>query len=165
MVVQVSLARCKKAIGERGQFVVLQEKLLFCLVLLMLVGCGSKSDIAPVTGVVTVDGKPVAGAQVLFTSPNRRPAAGETDAKGRYVLSTHETGDGAAVGSYTVTVTARPTILVSAAGAVGPTTKRQAIQHGAKSPVPLKYSDAANSLLTVEVKPGENDIPLELKLN
>jgi hypothetical protein len=118
---------------------------------------------APVTGVVTVDGKPVAAAQVLFTSPNRRPAAGETDADGRYVLSTYETGDGAAVGSYTVTVTARPTIQVSAAGTVGPTTRRQAVQHGAKSPVPLKYSDAANPMLTVEVKPGENEIPLDLK--
>jgi hypothetical protein len=116
-----------------------------------------------VTGVVTVDGKPVPGAQVLFTSPNRRPAAAETDTEGRYVLSTYEAGDGAAVGSYTVTVTARPTIQVSAAGTAGPRTGRPQIQHGTKSPVPLKYSDAANPLLTVEVKPGENEIPFELK--
>ncbi|MGE3638212.1 MAG: hypothetical protein AB7G28_06605 [Pirellulales bacterium] len=133
--------------------------------LAVLVGCGSKSDMAPVQGLVTVDGKPVAGAQVLFVSSNHRPAAGETDAEGRYVLSTFETGDGASIGTYAVTVTARPTIRVSAAGSVGPPTGRQAVQHGAKSPVPLKYSDAANPLISVEVKPGDNDIPLELKQN
>lgn len=131
----------------------------------MLFGCGAKSDMAPVAGMVTVDGKPVAAAQVLFTSPDHRPAAGETDDEGRYVLSTHETGDGASIGTYVVTVTARPTLLVPAAGAVGPPTGRQAVIHGQKSPVPLKYSDPANHLLTVEVKAGQNDIPLELKQN
>jgi hypothetical protein len=133
------------------------------LVLGASLGCGSKSNLAPVSGIVTIDGKPVAAAQVLFTSPSGRPAAGETDGQGRYVLSTHETGDGAAVGTYGVTVTARPTIQVDAAGAVGPPTGRPKVEHGAVSPVPLKYSNPSNPQLTVEVKPGDNDIPLELK--
>jgi hypothetical protein len=135
------------------------------LLLGALLGCGRKNDLSPVSGTVTVDGKPVAAAQVLFTAASGRPAAGETDAQGRYVLSTHETGDGAAVGTYSVTVTARPTIRVSAAGAVGPPTGRPKVEHGAVSPVPLKYSDITNPQLTVEVKPGDNDIPLELKQN
>lgn len=118
---------------------------------------------SPVSGIVTFNGKPVPAAQVLFTSAGHRPAAGETDDSGRYVLSTFETGDGALIGSYSVTVTARPTIKVSAAGTSGPPTGRQPVQHGAVSPVPLKYSDPANPQLTVEVKPGENDIPLDLK--
>ncbi len=127
-----------------------------------LAGCGT-SDLAPVTGLVTVDGQPAAAVQVLYTSPNHRPATGETDAQGRYVLSTYKTGDGAVVGSYSVTVTARPTVRVSPAGTVGPSTDRPKIQHGAVSPVPIKYSDPSHPQLSVEVKPGNNDIPLELK--
>lgn len=133
------------------------------VLLAALCGCGSNSDMAPVSGIVTVNGKPVPAAQVLFTSAGHRPAAGETDSSGRYVLSTFETGDGASIGSYSVTVTARPTLKVNAAGAAGPPTGRPKVQHGAASPVPLKYSDPSNPLLTAEVKPGENDIPFDLK--
>lgn len=165
MVAEVSSREVQYALGEQFHPAAFGMRLAGLVLLGLLVGCGGRSDMAPVSGVVTVDGKPVAAAQVLFTSPNRRPAVGETDAEGRYVLSTHEQGDGAAIGSYNVTVTARPTIQLSAAGSVGPTTRRPVVQHGPKSPVPLKYSDAANPLLTVEVKPGENEIPFELKQN
>jgi hypothetical protein len=127
-----------------------------------LYGCG-RSDLSPVSGLVTVDGKPVAAAQVLYTSPNSRPAAGETDAQGRYVLSTYIAGDGAKIGTHSVTVTARPTIRVSPAGNIGPPSGPPKVQHGQQSPVPVKYSDPAKPLLSVDVKPGNNDIPIELK--
>jgi hypothetical protein len=137
------------------------------MVLLMsLCGC-SEQELAPVSGLVTVDGKPIEAAQVLFMSPGHRPAAGESDAQGRYVLSTYATGDGAAIGTHKVTVTARPTIRVSAAGgATRPGSVRpNQIKHGEQSPIPEKYSNASTPLLTVEVKSGENEIPLELTRN
>jgi hypothetical protein len=131
--------------------------------LVISIGCG-QSELAPVSGSVTVDGKPVAAAQVLFMAAGHRPAAGETDAQGHYVLSTYTSGDGAAIGTHKVTVTARPTIRVSAAGgsARPGSIRPNQIQHGEKSPVPAKYSNVASPLLTAEVKPGENTIPLEL---
>jgi len=130
----------------------------------LLVGCSEQQELAPVTGIVTVDGEPVANAQVLFMSSQHRPAAGETDANGRYVLSTYKNGDGAAIGSHNVTVTARPTIRVSPAGGSEPpgSTRPMPQRQGDIAPVPEKYSNAAQPLISVEVKPGENDIPLKL---
>lgn len=152
-------------LGTHLVFLGTWRRLAVAVVLTTIVGCGSKNDLVPVSGLVTVDGKPVEAAQVLYVSPNHRPAMGETDEQGRYTLSTFETGDGASIGTYSVTVTTRPTIRVPPAGIAGPPSGRPKVEHGAISPVPLKYSDPAHPQLSVDVKPGSNDIPLELKRN
>lgn len=74
----------------------------------MLVGCGGQSypPTSPVSGTVTLDGKPVEGATVTFV-PNDsklRPAAGVTDSSGKYTLTSFRSGDGAMPGEYKVTV-------------------------------------------------------------
>ena len=54
--------------------------------LIVAVGCGSK--LSPVNGVVTLDGKPVAGATVTFvTSDGKMSATGYTDDSGSFSLS------------------------------------------------------------------------------
>jgi len=67
-------------------------------------GCGAK--IIPTKGVVTVDGKPLRYATVLFTSqePGGKHATGSTDAEGVFELTTLRQGDGALPGLYKVTV-------------------------------------------------------------
>jgi hypothetical protein len=73
-----------------------------------LVGCnGSNPSTSPVSGVVTLDGKAVEGASVVFNpvDPALRPAMGITDAQGKYVLGTFKADDGAMPGQYKVTVT------------------------------------------------------------
>ncbi len=57
---------------------------------LLLAGCGPSSDVpklAPVHGVVTMDGKPLANATVRFIPESGRPSVGVTDEQGRYELN------------------------------------------------------------------------------
>ena len=80
------------------------------LILIHCGGCGSEFDVAPVSGVVTLDGQPLQGATVVFAPSgnreNRNPgpfSTGTTDANGKYELilrdgSTH----GAIVGNHKV---------------------------------------------------------------
>ena len=57
--------------------------------LLAVGGCGSGSDLAPVSGTVTYKGQPVAGATVVFMGDgNTRPATAITAADGSYSLMT-----------------------------------------------------------------------------
>jgi hypothetical protein len=53
---------------------------------------------------VTFEGKPVAGASVLFIPQGGRPALATTDASGKYAITTNGK-PGAELGAYTVTVT------------------------------------------------------------
>lgn len=74
----------------------------------LMAGCGPKGPtVHPVEGVVTLGGNPLEGADVIFwpTSPER-PAAGITDAAGRYRLTTpgFKPRAGALAGDYAVTI-------------------------------------------------------------
>lgn len=81
---------------------------------LSLTGCGIK--LVPVQGVVTLDGKPLEGATVIFTSPDGKTnGSGMTDATGAFSITTADKL-GAAPGTYKVCVTKSPII----AGAVSP---------------------------------------------
>lgn len=79
---------------------------------LLLAGCGSGAsgpELADVRGTVTLDGKPVADAVVIFTpilqgSEEARPAQATTDGHGRYELRYSTTRSGARPGKYKVTV-------------------------------------------------------------
>ena len=71
-------------------------------------GCGSgRLATLPVTGTVTFRGQPVAGAAVNFLSETGPAAWGSTDQQGRFQLTTFDTNDGAAAGSYGVTISKR----------------------------------------------------------
>jgi hypothetical protein len=87
---------------------------LFPLLLPLLAGCGGEPyKTAPVSGRVTLKGKPLANAAVLFqpvaTPGNNEPgpgSAGTTDADGRYALSLiGKDRKGAVVGKHKVQVT------------------------------------------------------------
>ncbi|MBX3426209.1 MAG: carboxypeptidase regulatory-like domain-containing protein [Pirellulales bacterium] len=78
------------------------------------VGCGSRVEISPVSGVVTLNGKPVPKAKVRFMpAPQEDPEAvkqlamGETDEQGRYSLTVFRGPEGAAVGLNRVMITTR----------------------------------------------------------
>lgn len=56
-------------------------------VLSVMIGCGpSGPEIARVQGVVTMDGKPLPAAVIMFVPEHGRPSASETDDNGKYVL-------------------------------------------------------------------------------
>ncbi len=73
-------------------------------------GCQDPHRPVPVAGVVTLDGVPVAGAMVSFLrdggdGKEGRMAYGNTDADGRFRLTTLRPDDGALPGTYRVLVT------------------------------------------------------------
>jgi hypothetical protein len=134
------------------------------VVSLLLAGCGdSGPEMAPVSGIVTVDGQPVANAAVMFVpEAGGRPATGLTDAEGKFSLETLKPGDGALVGKHKVTVTGVKTTGVQAtedglSGSVDPGQVRE------EWFVPQKYSKPDTSGLTQEVTQGMP--PVELKLS
>ena len=80
-------------------------RFLSVLSILAIVGCSSGITLLPVSGQVTLDDKPVAGAAVLFQPVAGGPAAsGVTDADGNYTLETANR-KGAVPGEHKVTVT------------------------------------------------------------
>jgi hypothetical protein len=85
----------------------------FALGLVSLVGCGDgKLALYPVTGSVLVDGKPAAGAMVIFcpvegkSSPElqRERPFGNTGPDGKFALTTFKKDDGVPLGEYKILV-------------------------------------------------------------
>jgi hypothetical protein len=118
-------------------------------------GCGGPNA-ASVSGTITLDGKPLPTANVSFypDGGTSAPAYGQSDANGRYSLSTG-TDAGLAPGKYVAVVVATkdPPQPYDKTGAEIP-------------PIPItphKYSDTNTSDLKVEVKAGGNNIPLALQ--
>jgi hypothetical protein len=88
---------------------ILRSIVLCVCALFILSGCSSEPQrppTYPVTGTVTLKGRPLEGARVVFisTSPAGQPASGISDKDGLYRLTTFDAGDGALVGSYGVKV-------------------------------------------------------------
>lgn len=124
------------------------------IVLLLFAGCSPKSGprIAPVSGTVTYNGKPLPGAYVGFTpeNPGDLQAQGSTDANGRYRLTTFSNYDGAIVGKHVVNIRAEepPDDPTKAADDI--TLKR------GKLLTPRKYQDPRTSGLSAEVLDQKN---------
>lgn len=134
-------------------------KVLLCaaVVLLCLVGCGGGPDLpptAPVSGTVTLDGKPVPRGMVQFVPDASQgtqgpPAVGAIDSDGHYELSTAGV-EGAVVGRHRVRVDARE-----------PWTNDD--DPPPESLIPERYNNPGTSGLTVEVQPDTHnsiDLPL-----
>lgn len=105
-----------------------------------LMGCsGSAYDVLPVTGEVTLNGKPVPEARVAFLPSEGRPAIGKTDQDGRYQLSYTFDVKGTPPGEYRVQIS---------------TAVEQDDGSLTKELVPAKYN--TQSELTAEVTPEKN---------
>lgn len=115
----------------------------------------------PVTGIVTLDGVPVADAGVMFAPTSAgRPAQGTTDATGKFQLTTEQPGDGAMEGEYEVTVTGVRTI----GAAVNPDgTSGDPSQYREEWFLPQKYARRDTSGLRQTVAKGM--APIDLKLS
>jgi hypothetical protein len=140
-------------------------KLLALMTVLLIAGC-AKSRTMPVEGVVTLDGQPLAGAAVQFVPQDQgRDATGETDASGRFAMSTFQPRDGVLPGSYKVVISP-PTGSVDT---VQYASADQAMAAAAKLPkkkpaksFPQKYARPDQTPLTQEV-PVQGEVRFELK--
>ena len=86
----------------------LSKCLFLVFAVTLLAGCSGggadRMDTVPVSGKVTYNGEPLAGAQIRFFGDGSPAANAVTDAQGVYKLTTYESGDGAVPGKKTVTV-------------------------------------------------------------
>lgn len=76
-------------------------------VVLILTGCGGVPDQPPlgtVTGVITLDGKPLEFVEVTFSPEVGRPSDGDTNSLGEYELTYVQDIKGAKVGKHTIMV-------------------------------------------------------------
>ena len=131
--------------------------------MLAIAGCGpGRPATVPVTGTVTLDGQPVAGASVMFSpAQSGHPASGRTDQSGNFTVRTFEPGDGALPGRHTVTVTLQKTAGMTA----DPDGLEGDVAPGGLQVewiVPRKYASQKTSGLTVEVQRGMEPVRLEL---
>ena len=109
------------------------------------------SKLVPASGIVTVQGKPLANAVVMLMNSTGIPMVGETGEDGRFELET-ASKKGALPGKYQVTIS----YMVSPQGnpqGLGPRSAmvRSAEMLDAVERVPPEYSDLAKTRLTAEV--------------
>jgi hypothetical protein len=131
-------------------FASLRETFLFAAVCLLSIAAGcSKGDrpaLGMVSGVVTLDGKPIEKARLIFEPiEGGRASIGSTDADGRYELIYIRKDKGAKVGPHRV----RITVTQSDDDAVGPVPV-----------IPEKFN--RNTTLQATVKPGENECDFKI---
>lgn len=124
-----------------------------CL-LLTVVGCGTKLPV--VTGTVTLDGKPLADATVIFM-PNdetHSPAQGITDASGIYTLEQEAKTAGIQPGAYSV----RVTTFQPRSQAVDPPIP------AVKERVPVRYNLKTELKANVEADQDASEAPFDFEL-
>ncbi len=135
----------------------MRSKFCVALVVCVLSGCGGGADDMPdvghVTGVVTLDGNPLADAKVFFSpTEGGRTSEAVTDAAGKYELRYMRDIMGAKVGEHSVRVTTGSVAIIGDDGKV----ETPAVPEK----VPAKYN--SESTLKKEVKPGDQEIALTL---
>jgi hypothetical protein len=127
-------------------------KRVLLLAALLAAGCGDAGDYPPVSGRVTLDGKPLAGARVLFQPDGAgkleagRGSLATTDADGRFALT--QIGAKGAAGAKV----GRHRVVVSKADREVKADDDKGGGPGGKEVVPAKYS--TESTLTFDVPAG-----------
>jgi hypothetical protein len=152
-------------LGHFGAFAAMTR--LACLLFgFMLAGCGGPR-LSPVEGVVLLDGKPLADAAVQFVPQSAgRDATGQTDAAGKFVMSTKNPRDGVHPGAYKVVISpptgsADSATYGSADEAMAAASKRAPSKPSGPT-FPQKYARADLTPLTQEV-PVKGKVTFELK--
>ncbi|MBN2295074.1 MAG: carboxypeptidase regulatory-like domain-containing protein [Pirellulales bacterium] len=118
--------------------------LLAALIVVFVAGCGMSDmpECGQVTGTVTLDSQPLAGATIFFKPQSGTQSYAKTDAQGRYELTYLRDIKGAKVGSHTVLITT-------------------ATEESPRERLPARYN--RQSTLTAQVAPGENTFNFDLK--
>lgn len=86
---------------QRIQSAHLAFVLLLCA---MSTGCQEGIQRVPVSGVVLIDGSPLPAGVIRVYPEGLRPASGNLDGQGRFVLGTYENNDGTLIGTHPVSI-------------------------------------------------------------
>lgn len=122
-----------------------KNSLLSCIwvafTLVVYCGCGAGGpEIASVEGTVTMDGKPLANATVVFSPVGGRPAGARTDEDGHYVLNFGSGRKGAIPGINKIRVTTMSEAYEKEDG-----TK----VNGSRETIPVEYNQATTDRKSV----------------
>lgn len=132
----------------RGMFRPSFYLLLWTFALLIVAGCDSgRPRPQPVSGMVTLKGQPIEGAQVMLFPEGGRTATGLTDAAGKYALTTFEANDGALPGDHRVTIIKNVPL---------PSTPENPYP-GSRNELPSQFANPEQSGLTLSVPAGGRD--------
>jgi hypothetical protein len=116
-------------------------------------GCGpSRPAVVPAAGIVTLDGKPLAGGFVRLVPEASRAATGRIGPDGRFTLGTFAEADGCVLGTHGVEV-------------IGPLPRGGEMAAAAAAPavtVPARYRTAETSGLTITVTRPTTDLVIAL---
>ena len=136
---------------------------------LLAAGCGAGSDgptMVPASGEVTLNGKPLDGAQVAFHPVESTPGRGgfaQSDGDGKFQLGNPSPSGlvaGVPSGKYKVTVSKQRSAAMSASS---PNAATAATVDGVET-LPPRFSDFSATTLTADVpQEGKNDIRIELR--
>src|SRR5262249_26809760 len=106
-------------------------------------GCGAKHPgLVPVSGTVTIDGKPLDMGEVRILTTNQRPAIGRINPDGSFRLSCFELHDGAPTGKHLASVTAVESI----------------DEHSRRWHAPMRYANKIDSNLWVTIDGPTDDL-------
>ncbi len=135
---------------------------------IVVAGCSeardpSLPDLTPVSGMITLDGKPLANTTISFvpTGGTRGTSAGgATTPDGKYTLSSIHNGKGAAEGDFKVIISK----LKRKDGSDFPLDSPEGpMDAGADESLPPEYSDPEKTKLTATVPAGGGTIDFPLK--
>jgi hypothetical protein len=121
-------------------------RILILLLLAVSVGCDNRPTRVPVSGMVTIDGKPLERGNIKFVPKNGRPSAGSIGSDGRFTLTCYDGNDGALLGTHRVQVASNRIISDSK------------IEWYA----PPKYADFRTSGIEVQITESVDDLKIEL---
>jgi hypothetical protein len=107
----------------------------------VMTGCSRRFPMAEVSGKVTLDGKPLSDATVMFVPEKGFAAAGTLQPDGNFRLISGRPGNGAVIGSHKVAVMPANPL---------------------DTPISMKFRSAETSGLSVEVKAGKNSFEFDL---
>lgn len=123
------------------------------VLLIVFMGCNA-SNLYPVQGMITYEGKPVPNGTVNFIPNSNGPTATGEITNGFYRLSTHFSGDGAQPGTYRV-------IIVAMEDQAERLPEERSPLPAAI--VPVRYTSLATSDLTATIDEKQNKIDFDLK--
>ncbi len=151
----------------------MRRNLFLILTVMLLSGCGNP-DLGKVSGLVTFDGQPLAGASVTFTPTDPTGVLGVaiTDENGKYVMFSpmekKHHARGVLAGNYTVTVSKKeipldPDQTLYNQGQITydelmARQSRRTFGAAIKSLIPIRYDDGTTSGLTAEVQSQTDNV-------
>ena len=124
----------------------------------LICGCGGSGarQVAPVSGVVTIDGKPLTQGTVTFVPTVGQSAKATINPDGSYVMTTYSSSDGAPVGENRVMVDAAIRGRSGSDDLLGMSI--------IESPIPREYADIGTSKLVFKVE-ADTDNKFDITLS